>query len=46
MDKKIKEDYHTKCHDCGRFLNKILWVKKDHRWKKHDLCLKCLSNYD
>ena len=38
--------YHTKCHDCGKWLAKILWVPITHRWKKHALCLECLNNYD
>ena len=41
-----QSDCHTQCHDCGQFLKKHLWVPKDHRWKKHALCLDCLSNYD
>ena len=41
-----KADCHINCHDCGQLLKKHLWVPKDHRWKKHALCLDCLSNYD
>ena len=41
-----KADCHTQCYDCGQFLKKHLWVPKDHRWKKHALCLNCLSQYD
>ncbi len=44
--KRFKEEYHIKCHDCGRFLKKGRWVKKDHPWKKHGLCDDCFSNYD
>lgn len=41
-----KKEYHTSCHDCGRFLKKELWIAKDHIWKKHALCRECISNYD
>jgi hypothetical protein len=43
---KIREYYHTRCHDCGIFLKKELWVPKDHPWKKHALCRKCHNLYD
>ena len=42
----MRELNHTKCHDCGLFLRKDLWVPKDHSWKRHALCRDCLSNYD
>lgn len=38
--------YHTKCHDCGRFLKKEFWVNKDHKWKGHALCTECFDLYD
>lgn len=41
-----KSEFYVKCHDCGQFLKKDLWVPKNHRWKKHALCIKCLSDYD
>ena len=41
-----KKNYHTKCHDCGRFLFKEKWVSRQHPWKKHALCSECHSNYD
>ena len=41
-----RRDYHTSCHDCGRFLIKRLWVSKKHPWKEHALCAECLSQYD
>ena len=44
--KYICIDYHVRCHDCGQFLKRAQWVRKDHEWKKHALCLGCLSNYD
>lgn len=40
------KEYHIKCHDCGRFVKRELWVEKDHRWKKHALCSECFSLYD
>ena len=41
-----KDDYHTRCHDCGHFLNRNRWVCKDHSWKKHALCDECFGLYD
>lgn len=44
---EIKKDtYHTRCHDCGKFLKKNRWVSKVHPWKQHALCLECHNNYD
>ena len=40
------EEFHTHCHDCGKFLTKKLWVSKQHPWKNHALCAECLSDYD
>lgn len=42
----IPEEYHKKCHDCGRFLKKERWVSKDNKQKAHGLCNECLSHYD
>lgn len=39
-------EFHKKCNDCGRFLKKELWVRKDHPRKAHGLCHGCFSNYD
>lgn len=41
-----KADYHKQCHDCGQFLKRDRWVERDHSWKKHALCMMCLSGYD
>lgn len=38
--------YHKRCHDCGQFLKKDLWVTKEHVWKKHALCSDCFNLYD
>lgn len=46
VDALVKCQYHTKCHDCGRFLKKELWVAKDHKWKAHGLCKECFGLYD
>jgi hypothetical protein len=46
MDKNADEIYHTRCNDCGRWLKRDLWVRKDHPRKKHALCAVCLSSYD
>ena len=46
MKEKQKIEYHTKCHDCGRFLKKSRWVRKDHKWKAHGLCSDCFELYD
>ena len=45
MKDKI-EEYHTKCHDCGKFLPKERWIKKDDKNKAHGLCDECESFYD
>lgn len=45
-DTTKKTEYHKKCHDCGKFIKRYLWVPKDHRWKKHALCDDCLSCYE
>jgi len=39
---KIK--YHKSCHDCGQFLKRDKWVRKDHLWK-YGLCQKCCNKY-
>ena len=41
-----KDNYHIKCHDCGMFLKKDRWVKKDDPNKAHGLCADCFSKYD
>lgn len=38
--------YHKNCHDCGRFLKKEDWVRKDDPRKAHGLCKSCFSNYE
>ena len=40
------EDYHIHCADCGHFIRKELWIRKDHKYKKHGLCQSCFGNYD
>jgi len=42
----LSVEYHKNCHDCGKFLKKELWVRKDHPKKEHGLCHECLSCYD
>ena len=39
-------EYHKNCHDCGRFLKKDEWVRKDDPRKAHGLCRSCFLNYD
>ena len=46
MKKENKPEYHKKCHDCGKFVKKYEWVRKDHPWKTHALCDDCYSTYD
>jgi len=41
-----KIEYYKKCHDCGQFLKKDRWVRRDHPWKRGALCRECFSNYD
>jgi len=39
-------EYHTHCGDCGRFIPKERWVRKDHPTKRHALCWDCYCLYD
>ena len=39
-------EHHKQCHDCGQFLNKDMWIRKDHPTYTHALCKNCISNYD
>ena len=39
-------DHHTRCHDCGQFLKREDWVRKNHPWKQWVLCGPCYSEYD
>lgn len=43
-------DYHTRCRDCGVFVKKSRWVKKDtHNAIQHQqrpLCGPCFDEYD
>jgi hypothetical protein len=39
-------EYHKTCHDCGKFLKKAEWVRKDHPRKAHGLCGDCFAKYD
>lgn len=43
-------DYHTRCRDCGVFVKKSRWVKKDtHNAIHHQqrpLCGPCFDEYD
>jgi formylmethanofuran dehydrogenase subunit E len=42
----VDAEYHKKCHDCGQFVPRDRWVKKDDPRKAHALCSPCYSNYD
>jgi len=46
MNQDTSKENHIRCHDCGRFIKKELWVPKDHEWKAHALCKECYSQYD
>lgn len=43
-------DYHTRCRDCGVFVKKSRWIKKDtHNAIQHQqrpLCGPCFDEYD
>lgn len=43
---KTNEEFHTKCHDCGRFLKMERWVRKDDPSKEYALCYDCYLLYD
>lgn len=42
----LSVEYHKNCHDCGQFLKKALWVKRDDPRKAHGLCRDCMQNYE
>lgn len=42
----VAREYHKHCHDCGKFLRKEEWVRKDDPHKKHGLCGSCFSHYE
>lgn len=47
LPEKRPEDHFTHCGDCGQFVPKDRWIRKDNpRGCTHALCLSCLSNYD
>jgi len=46
LDIAEKQQYHKRCHDCGQFLKRELWVSVEHPWKKHALCRRCFELYD
>lgn len=42
-------DHHTRCLDCGRFVDKSRWVRKDSVYAQRGgrpLCRPCGSKYD
>ncbi|MBK3872154.1 hypothetical protein [Stutzerimonas frequens] len=43
-------DYHTNCRDCGVFVKKSKWVKKDDQFavqrNLRPLCWRCFDEYD
>jgi hypothetical protein len=40
-------EYYTHCGDCGRFLPKPKWIRKDNRnGYTKAICSGCTSNYD
>lgn len=40
-------DYFTRCGDCGQFVKKNRWIRKDNnKGYTHALCSDCLTNYD
>ncbi len=44
------QDYHTRCRDCGVFVEKARWVRKDMfnaiQYQRRPLCGPCWSEYD
>ncbi|HFZ2535779.1 TPA: hypothetical protein ACIJ22_006280 [Pseudomonas aeruginosa] len=43
-------EYHIRCRDCGVFVSKRRWVKKDHfnaiQHQQRPLCARCFDEYD
>lgn len=46
ISRKSATEHHIRCHDCGQFIPRDRWVRKDHPSYAHALCRKCFSNYD
>lgn len=47
LDSIVRNEYHTYCHDCGKFITKDRWIKKDNpHGYTHALCYDCASLYD
>lgn len=44
--KQLKIEYHKNCQNCGKFLKRDRWFRKDHPRRAHGLCDKCYSEYD
>lgn len=40
----MNDEYHKRCGDCGRFLERTYWKLKAHFHRA--LCLDCMSNYE
>lgn len=46
INRKRADEHHTRCHDCGQFVARDRWLRKDNAEGKRPLCWECLSNYD
>jgi hypothetical protein len=50
MKARKASDYHTRCRDCGVFVKKSRWVKKDTynaiQHQQRPLCGPCFDEYD
>jgi hypothetical protein len=47
---RIAAEHHTKCRDCGHFVSKDLWVRRDCslalKRNLRPLCFSCVIEYD
>jgi hypothetical protein len=46
VKKPKRDEFHLNCHDCGKFVEAVMRVRKDDPSKKHSLCGQCASDYD
>lgn len=47
INKETVSEYYTRCFDCGRFVEKKRWVKKNNPYRrKGAICYECYCNYD
>lgn len=46
LEPESAKAFYTRCGDCGRFVPRLLWVRRDHPKYTHALCHSCASGYE